>query len=84
MLPAWGTLSPYIRLIARDKWPHTSFLLPLGSLGEPQIGILLQNCPGLCPGMAGTQGAPRGCLGGWRLRQLPGGHRTEGMVFGQE
>lgn len=32
----------------------------------------------------GPRGLPRGCLGWWRLSQFPGGHRTKGMVSGQE
>jgi len=38
---------------------------------------------GCALGWLGPVGLPRGCLGVWRLSQLPDGHRTNGMVPGQ-
>lgn len=49
-----------------------------GSLGEPQMCILQQNCPGLCPHMEGTGGAPRGLPRRVEVEPAPGWAQDQG------
>lgn len=49
-----------------------------GSLGEPQICILQQNCPGLCPHMEGTGGAPWGLPRRVEVEPAPGWAQDQG------
>lgn len=49
-----------------------------GGLGEPQICILQQNCPGLCPRVAGTCGAARGQPRRVEAQPAPGRAQDQG------
>lgn len=49
-----------------------------GGLGESQVCILQQNCPGLCPRVAGSCGAPRGLPWCVKAEPAPGRAQDQG------